>query len=148
MNCDKFIIFLDKFFSSQLFGVIIGAILTAGFNWFIEWRKSKKEQKLHIREKREETYIAILNILYLLSNESLNFNNKDISEERKLQIDKYCPLINIYASKKVFGKYNLVVKKIDAYYMGLKSDMKYIEDLPDNMIELQQIIRKELGIKD
>lgn len=129
-------------------GIVLGAIITLMGGMWQSYLQSKREYKMHIREKREETYIAILNILYLLRNESLNFNNKDISEERKLQIDKYYPLINIYASKKVFGKYNLVANKINAYYMGSKSDMKYIEDLPDEMIELQQIIRKELGIKD
>lgn len=129
-------------------GIILGAIITLFGGMWQSYLQSKREYKMHLRVKREETYIAILNILYLLINESLNFNNKDISEERKLQIDKYYPLINIYASKKVFGKYNLVANKINAYYMCSKSDMKDIEDLPDEMIKLQQIIRKELGIKN
>ena len=52
----------SDFFSSQTFGVIIGAVLTAGFTWFIEYLRAKRDEKLHLKRKREETYTKILQI--------------------------------------------------------------------------------------
>ena len=53
-------IFLGGFFS--LVGVIVGAILTSGFTFFIEYLRAKREEKLHLKRKREETYTKILQI--------------------------------------------------------------------------------------
>ena len=123
--------FWREFLSSQLLGVILGAILTGGFTWFIEWRKSVGEQKHHIREKREETYLGMLKILYLLRNEALNPKNKEISQMRKNEIEEYYAPINVYASKQVKDLYNKTAK----------------QDAVDNIDEFIQLLRKELGKK-
>lgn len=54
---------LQQFFSSQTFGVIIGAVLTAGFTWFIEYLRAKREEKLYLKRKREEVYLKLLDLL-------------------------------------------------------------------------------------
>ena len=121
---------LAEFLSSQTFGVIIGAILTAGFTWFVEWRKSVAEQKVHLREKREETYQNILSIYYTHRREQDSPVSQLISEI-PVMLRKNYPSINIWGSKKVKKIYNNVMKS------------------KDNQEELLiKAIRKELGIKD
>ena len=55
-----------QFFSSQIFGIILGAFLTAGFTWFVEWRKSIIANTNKLREKREEVYLKACDILMRL----------------------------------------------------------------------------------
>ena len=120
----------SDFFASQTFGVIIGSLLTAGFTWFIEWRKAATEQKFHIREKREETYLKILSIYYTQRQEQ-NVPVKKIISQLPIMIEKIYPAINVWGSKKVKSIYDKVMKS------------------KDNQEELLiKTIREELGIKD
>ena len=72
--------FWREFLSSQLLGVILGAILTGGFTWFIEWRKSVGEQKHHIRENvgiiLQDPFLYAKTIY-----ENIGIASKDISNE-------------------------------------------------------------------
>lgn len=52
----------SDFFSSQTFGVIIGAVLTAGFTWFVEYLRAKREEKLYLKRKKEEAYLSALEV--------------------------------------------------------------------------------------
>jgi len=120
----------SDFFASQTFGVIIGSLLTAGFTWFIEWRKAATEQKFHIREKREETYLKILSIYYTQRQEQ-NVPVKKIISQLPIMIEKIYPSINVWGSKKVKSIFDKVMKS------------------KDNQEELLiKTIREELGIKD
>ena len=140
--------FGKEFLSSQLFGIILGALLTGGFTWFLEWRKYVAEQKNHLREKREEIYLKMLNILYILRNEALNTNNKDITQLRKQEINECYALINMYASKNVKEKYNLTTKNIDLFFMKAPKDPAILETSVNSVDVFINLIRKELGIKD
>lgn len=119
----------SEFFASQTFGVILGSLLTAGFTWFVEWRKSVAEQKFHIREKREETYQNILRTYYEIVQEDRR-NEIDFLKNSPHLISKFYPIINIYASNKVKSLFD----------SATKSKIKE-KDLIEQM-------RKELGIKD
>lgn len=120
----------SEFLSSQLFGIILGALLTGGFTCFIEWRKSVTEQKLHLRAKREETYQRILLIYYRYLREQKSPIDQLLTEIPKMH-RRYYPDINIWGSKKVK----------DIYNKAMKSEENN-EDL------LIKEIRKELRIKD
>ena len=52
------------FFSSQIFGIIVGALITTGFTWFLDWRKSVREQKNRSIEKRNEAYFAVFDVFF------------------------------------------------------------------------------------
>ena len=52
------------FFSSQIFGIIVGALITTGFTWFLDWRKSVREQKNRSIEKRNEAYCAVFDVFF------------------------------------------------------------------------------------
>lgn len=120
---------LKPFLESQLFGIIIGAILTAGFTLFVEWRKSVGEQIVHIRTKREETYQNILRTYYEIAQEN-HRKESDFLKNSPQLISKFYPIINIYASNKVKSLFDLAVKS--------REDEK-------NLIKQ---MRKELKIKD
>ena len=120
---------LKSFITSQVFGIILGAILTAGFTWFIEWRKSVAEQKFHIREKREETYQNILRTYYEIAQEN-HRKEPDFLKNSPQLISKFYPIINIYASNKVKSLFDSAAK-------GKGKEKILIEQM-----------RKELGIKD
>lgn len=120
---------LKPFLESQLFGIIIGAILTAGFTLFVEWRKSVGEQTVHIRTKREETYQNILRTYYEIAQENHRKEFYFFKNSPQL-ISKFYPIINIYASNKVKSLFDLAVKSRE-----------------DEKILIKQM-RKELKIKD
>ena len=120
----------SDFFSSQTFGVIIGAVLTAGFTWFVEFLKDKREEKLYLKRKREETYLKILSIYYIHNQEQNSPFNQLISTLPQM-IEKIYPAINMYGSKNIKKTYN--------YVMHSKENKEEL---------LIKAIRKELGIKD
>lgn len=45
-----------NFKNSQLFGIILGAVLTGGFTFFIDCYKSKREERIYLKRKREVLY--------------------------------------------------------------------------------------------
>lgn len=138
----------ESFWQSQPFGIILGSLLTAGFTLFLDLLKWKRDDKIHLREKREDTYLRMLNILYLLRNETLVSNDKSISEKRKKEIDECFAPINVYASEPIKNMYIKAAKKIDLFFMKNRQDTNSLEDALDLIDEFIKLIRKELGIKD
>ena len=129
---------LQQFFSSQTFGVIIGAVLTAGFTWFIEYLRAKREKKLYLKKKREEVYLKLLDLLSEYT--ELHRDNKthsdieikDFWEKHK----KLRPEVKVYASQHIEEWFSESLK--EAFYGITEGQVN----------SLAKEIRKELGIKD
>ena len=142
----------SEFLSSQLFGIILGALLTGGFTCFIEWRKSVTEQKLHLRAKREETYIKVLDVL-MRSDKCYRekyVDEKEYEEYKRLFNDLQS-LMLVYASSKIYKEYYKLCAEICNTYEGIKKKKKreklqYIN--ADKVENFATLIRKELGIED
>ena len=47
---------IEKFLDSQLFGVIIGAILAGSFTLLVDKLRFSKEEKIYLKRKRESLY--------------------------------------------------------------------------------------------
>ena len=45
-------------------GVIVGSAISAGFTWFIEWRKSKSEERIRLKQEGEEAFRQIIQIFF------------------------------------------------------------------------------------
>lgn len=118
--------------SDALCGVIIGGIITAVFTWFLDYLKTKREEKTYIKRKSEAVYLKMLNVL-LLHRQEICLNKKEITEELTNKLNEYYPEINIYASKNLKEIYNTTIKNLKE-----KNEEKV----------LINAIRKELGIKD
>ena len=71
-------------------GVIIGAVLTAGFTWFIEYLRAKREEKLYLKRKREEAYLSALEVFFdtmnILDGEKWTQNIKSASAKIALYL--------------------------------------------------------------
>lgn len=126
------------FFSSQLFGVIIGALLTGGFALLLDWLRSEREHTQHIRQKREELYIQILDVLMVYNMSKHNSLQKQ-TQEVLVTINKLQAHVGLYASKKVFNGYYKILDAIQ--------DNKDKETIRLQIMDFTQKIKKELGIK-
>ncbi len=145
--CDTFKTFLE----SQLFGIIIGAILTGGYTWFIEWRKSVGEQKVHLREKREEVYLRVLDVL---TRHEKCYREKRILED---EYEEYKKLFNdlqsymmVYASPTIYNEYYKLCNEIMDVYTKItkRKNRENMLEINANKIEkFADKIRKELGVK-
>lgn len=71
-------------------GVIIGAILTAGFTWFIEFLRARRDEKLYLKRKREEAYLSALEVFFdtmnILDGEKWTQNIKSTSAKVALYL--------------------------------------------------------------
>lgn len=132
----------------ELLGVLLGSTIGFLFTILINYFQNKREDKIHLREKREDTYLRMLNILYLLRNETLVPNNKSISEKRRQEIDECFAPINVYAPKPIKNMYIKAAKQIDLFFMNNHQDTKSLENALDLIDEFIKLIRKELGIKN
>lgn len=136
------------FVSSQLFGIILGALLTGGFTWFIESQKASRDEKIYLKRKRESLYQKMYDF-------SMRYE-KDIRIKKDTWMSKETKdLWNIIQVESIFG----AQKTMDCFY-----DL-YIE-LQENLIKTPNKIKKvhnrnnkkilefyahiknELGIKD
>ena len=109
-----------------IIGIVIGWLLNLCQSYFT----NRREDRIHIRDKREETYLKILSVCYVDRQEK---NTKKITTKHSLSelLEEYYPCINVYASNDIKQIYNRAV---------LSKENK--EE------ELISAIRKELGLKD
>ena len=139
---------IEKFLDSQLFGVIIGAILTGGFTFLFDYMKSSREEKIYLKRKRESLYQKMYDFT--------------MRYERDIRIRKY-----LWMSKETKSLWNEI--QVESIF-GRQKTMNFFYDLfwelqmtlandPDNIkkvhsinnkkiLEFYSFIKKELGIKD
>ena len=137
-----------QFFSSQIFGIILGSLLTAGFTWFVEWRKSVGEQKVHLREKREEVYLKACDILMRLDKcYREKYVEQDEYEEYKKLFNDLQSHMLVYASSEISLRRR---REIATLYVGIKKkkQREKLQRINANKVEqFANKIRKELGVK-
>lgn len=135
--------------NDTLIGVIVGAILTGGFTWFIEWRKSVGEQKVHLREKREELYEQMYDFVMRYEKDARTYKSrKYISEETR-------DIFNEIESKTIWATVNIREKFYSLFgeiMESANSYKKHWEKTSDRnrkkILDFKEQIRKELGLKD
>lgn len=142
------LIILKKFFTSQIFGIILGAILTGGFTLIVDLIKSNREEKTYIKRKRESLYQKMYDF-------SMRFE-KDIRTKKNTIMSKGTKdLWNEIQIESIFGKQSTMETFYDLY----EDLQENLEKSANNIIEVhiqnnQRIlefyshIKKELGIKD
>ncbi len=141
-------IILKEFFTSQIFGIILGAILTGGFTLIVDLIKSNREEKTYIKRKRESLYQKMYDF-------SMRFE-KDIRTKKNTIMSKGTKdLWNEIQIESIFGKQSTMETFYDLY----EDLQENLEKSANNIIEVhiqnnQRIlefyshIKKELGIKD
>ena len=139
---------LQQFFSSQTFGVIIGAVLTAGFTWFIEYLRAKREEKLYIKRKREEVYVKLYDFLMRLEKDIRIRKNTYMSEETKNYYNNL-EMQTFWASNKVSDKFYDLCEALCQSANDYKKDANKAHNKNNKKIlAFKDYIRKELSIQD
>lgn len=139
---------LQQFFSSQTFGVIIGAVLTAGFTWFIEYLRAKRDEKLYVKRKREEVYVKLYDFLMRLEKDIRIRKNTYMSEETKNYYNNL-EMQTIWASNKVSDKFYDLCEALCQSANEYKKDVNKAHNKNNKKIlAFKDYIRKELSIKD
>lgn len=128
----------SEFFSSQLFGFVIGALLAGGVNWLLDLFRSKREHRQHFQLRREETYLEALDVLQKYCEYAHSIDIREVrSANEKLKTIQ--TKMGVFASKKISSRYNKIISAITPF-----AERKKVS----NMIqELQIAIRDELGVK-
>lgn len=112
-------------------GVIIGAVLTAGFTWFIEYLRAKREEKIYLKRKKEEAYLSaletILNSVYISDSETWFQQVKSTSAK-----------VALYLSSDEFNNFFTLIKEAKTN--------KSING--EKMEDFVKYCKEKLGIKD
>ena len=129
-------------------GVIIGAILTAGFTWFIEYLRAKREEKLYVKRKREEVYVKLYDFLMRLEKDIRIRKNTYMNEETKNYYNNL-EMQTIWASNKVSDKFYDLCEALCQSANDYKKDVNKAHNKNNKKIlAFKDYIRKELSIKD
>lgn len=129
-------------------GVIIGAILTAGFTWFIEYLRAKRDEKLYVKRKREEVYVKLYDFLMRLEKDIRIRKNTYMSEETKNYYNNL-EMQTIWASNKVSDKFYDLCEALCQSANEYKKDVnKAYNKNNKKILAFKDYIRKELSIKD
>lgn len=121
-----------------LIGVLIGAVITALFTWFLDELRSDREQKIYITHKREETYLKALDCLISVSADYQWIMTGNPTNEVKEKINSTISYINLYASDKISKNYLALQKELQ----NSPNKKTYLK-----MEKLIKDIKKELKIK-
>lgn len=138
---------IHKFLNSQIFGIILGAIITGGFTFFIDYYKSSREERIYLKRKREVLYQKMYDF-------SMRFE-KDIRTKKCINMSKATKdLWNEIQIESIFGKQSTM-----EYFYDLYEDLQNNLELSPSIVEVHMqnnkrilefysIIKQELGIKD
>lgn len=120
-----------------LAGVIIGAVITAWFTWFLDKLRSDREQKIYITRKREESYLRVIDCLVSFGIDINWIYTGESSNEVKTKINSTIPYMKLYASEKIMKDYLALQNELQNN--PKKGTYKKMEKLIKN-------IKKELDI--
>ena len=144
--------FWKDFLSSQLFGVILGSLLTAGFTCFLDWLKSKREEKIHLREKREETYLKVLDVLtrhekccreiYIREEEYEEYDEVQVDFEPFTieEVEEGYFVVTGVGVEKMIGYTNIETEKGFAFFQKYLKEKGIIEALEEKGIQEGDIV--------
>lgn len=136
-----------KFLNSQMFGIILGAIITGGFTFLIDCYKSKREECIYIKRKRESLYQKMYDF-------SMRFE-KDIHTKKCINMSKSTKdLWNEIQIESIFGKQSTMECFYDLYE-DLQNNLELSSNIlevhkqnNEKILEFYSVIKNELGIRD
>lgn len=140
-------IFLKEFLDSQLFGIILGAVLTGGFTCLIDYFKFSINENIYLKRKREILYQKMYDF-------SMRFE-KDIRTKKCVNMSKGTKdLWNEIQIESIFGRQSTVECFYDLYedlQNNFESSSNIVKVHVENnkkILKFYSIIKNELGIKD
>jgi len=139
---------LAEFFQSQLFGIILGSLLTGGFTLLCENIRFNRDEKIYLKRKRESLYQMMYELVMRFEHD-IRSGKKDIMPKSSRD------LWNMIQNESIYGKQATM-----EYFYKLCQELE--ESLDDNskemldkhtenntkILEFYAHIKNELGIKD
>lgn len=95
-----------------LAGIIIGAVITALFTWFLDKLRSDREQKIYINRKKEETYLKAIDCLISLGADLKWLYSGNPCNQVKEKINSTVSYMKLYASEKIWKEYLSLQKEL------------------------------------
>lgn len=92
--------------------IIIGSFLGVLSSLLIFFLKSKRDDSLYTKRKREELYMKMLSIFYTLNEERTVGSqlNENIAQINSTKLEEIYPIVNIYSSLNIKKIYNNTIK--------------------------------------
>ncbi|MBR5303643.1 MAG: hypothetical protein IKU37_02320 [Candidatus Gastranaerophilales bacterium] len=139
---------LAEFFQSQLFGIILGGLLTGGFTLLSENIRFNREQKIYLKRKRESLYQMMYELVMRIEHDIRN-NKKDILSKSSKDLWNEIQNESIYGKQVTMNYFYKLCEKLDSSFEDETKEMldKHIEN-NTKILEFYAHIKKELGIKD
>ena len=128
-------------------GVFVGALMTLIGLGIQSWLQSRREEKQHIKRKREELYIKVC---YVLMEHEKTGRYKEINKHCKDVFNELQAPMLIYASRKIYKEYYKLDSEIWQTYAKIhtkKQAEQISNEIADKIEAFAEKMRKELGIK-
>lgn len=128
-------------------GVFVGALMTLIGLGIQSWLQSRREEKQHIKRKREELYIKVC---YVLMEHEKTGRYKEINKRCKDVFNELQAPMLIYASRKIYKEYYKLDSEIWQTYAKIhtkKQAEQISNEIADKIEAFAEKMRKELGIK-
>lgn len=128
-------------------GVVVGALMTLIGLGIQSWLQSRREEKQHIKRKREELYIKVC---YVLMEHEKTGRYKEINKHCKDVFNELQAPMLIYASRKIYKEYYKLDSEIWQTYAKIhtkKQAEQISNEIADKIEAFAEKMRKELGIK-
>lgn len=139
---------LQSFLKSQLFGIILGAILTGGFSWFIEWRKTSKDEQIYLKRKREALYQMMYDFSMRYEKDIRTRKDTWMSKETK-DLWNTIQVESIFGSQKTMDWFYDLYAELQENFIKTPNNIKKVHNRNNKkIIEFYTHIKQELGIKD
>lgn len=126
----------------EAFFMFLGAFITAGFTFFLDVIKAKRDEKMHLREKREEAYFKVIHFYDVLTIDPKR--KVKLPENIDIMLHEQRAMVTLYGSRKVRKLLIELDKQFSKSFNGLHPD----EALYISYNDIMKQIHKELGIKD
>lgn len=128
-------------------GVVVGALITLIGLGIQSCLQSHREEKQHIKRKREDLYIKACTVL--MEHDKYRRDHEWPDSCKTMYNELQGPML-IYASRKIYKKYYDLDSEICQCYDKIKSRKeinKKSDEIADKIEAFAEEMRKELGIK-
>lgn len=129
---------------------IIGVVIGWALNLIQSYFQNEKEQQVHLRTKREETYLRVIDVL---TRHEKCYREKrvieDEYEEYKKAFNDLQSYMMVYASPTIYKEYYKLCNDITDTYIKIKKRKDRENMVETNAKKIEKFadkIRKELGI--
>lgn len=128
----------ETFWQSQWFAALVGGFVGFMGTGFLNFFHNKREDKIHLRDKREDVYKQLLTIIIPIYNSWILSKSDKKVQKKPFDIEHIEILLNMYGSQKILRIFN----DLPLTHWEISSETI------DVIKKLKKQIRKEIGIKD